>query len=95
MEGKLLFRLLTPLKEVCSCRCDSVVLFEKENARGQGGGSLGIHPGHLPAVIALEDNRPLKVFSQGNAVFEALVHGGFARVDSGSVTVLTSSAEVD
>ena len=94
MEGKLLFRLLTPMKEVASFRCESVNLFEKDDAQGWGGGSIGVHRGHLPAVIALAEGGPVKATSQGKTVFHALVRGGFARVDGESVTVLTPSAEV-
>ncbi len=94
MDKKLLFRLLTPAKEVASCRCDAVNLFEKESLQGSGGGSIGIHRGHLPAVIALAEGGPLQVLTQGKTVFAARVRGGFARVDRESVTVLTPSAEV-
>ncbi len=94
MEGKLLFRLLTPMKEVASFRCESVNLVEKGDSEGWGGGSIGVHRGHLPAVIALAEGGPVKATSQGKTVFHALVRGGFARVDGASVTVLTPSAEV-
>ena len=94
MEGKLLFRLLTPMKEVASFRCESVNLCEKDDAEGWGGGSIGIHRGHLPAVIALAEGGEVKAVSQGKTVFQACVRGGFARVDGESVTVLTPDAEV-
>lgn len=93
MDGGLLFRILTPLKDVATFRCDAVNLVEKDNAEGQGG-SIGILRGHLPAVIALEENSPVTVSANGKAVFAATVRGGFARVEQGSVTVLTPSAYV-
>ena len=93
MAGELLFKLLTPMKEVASCSCDAVSLVEKDNAQNQGG-SLGIRPGHLSAVIALEDNGQVRATAEGKTVFSAIVRGGFARVDSKSVTVLTPDAEV-
>lgn len=93
MEGGLLFRLLTPLKDVASFQCDAVNLIEKDNGQGEGG-SIGILRGHLPAVIALENNSPVTVSAQGKAVFSALVRGGFARVEPKSVTILTPSADV-
>lgn len=93
MEGDLLFHLLTPLQEVASCRCDAVTLFEKDGAQGFGG-SIGIRRGHLPAVVALAEGGTVKVTAEGRTVFAATVRGGFARVDHGSVTVLTPEAEV-
>ena len=93
MAEEILFKLLTPLKEVASYSCDAVSLFEKDNAHGQGG-SLGVRPGHLPAVIALEDSSQVRATAKGNIVFSAIVRGGFARVDGQSVTVLTPEAEV-
>ena len=93
MEGELLFHLLTPLKEVASCRCETVNLIEKDGAEGRGG-SLGIRLGHLPAVVALAENSAVSVKNQDKTVFSARVRGGFARVDRASVTVLTPEAEV-
>ena len=93
MDGGLLFRILTPLKDVASFRCDAVNLVEKDNAEGKGG-SIGILRGHLPAVIALEENSPVTVSTKGKTVFAATVRSGFARVDQGSVTILTPSANV-
>ena len=93
MEGELLFHLLTPLREVASCRCDAVTLYEKDGAQSFGG-SIGIRRGHLPAVVALAEGGTVKVTSEGKTVFAATVRGGFARVDQGSVTVLTPEAEV-
>ena len=68
MAEEILFKLLTPLKEVASYSCDAVSLFEKDNDQGQGG-SLGVRPGHLPAVIALEDIKfPVKAHFNGKIV---------------------------
>ncbi|MBR2717302.1 MAG: hypothetical protein IKP17_08945 [Oscillospiraceae bacterium] len=93
MEDGLLFRLLTPRKEVASCRCDAVELWAKDNAKGEGGGSMGVRRGHLPAVVALEKGGPVRALADGKPVFSARVRGGFARVDAKSVTVLTPEAE--
>ena len=94
MAEEILFKLLTPLKEVASYSCDAVSLFEKDNDQGQGG-SLGVRPGHLPAVIALEDSSQVRATTKGNTVFSAMVRGGFARVDGQSVTVLSPEAELN
>ena len=94
MAGELRFQLLTPMKEVVSCTCDTVNLFEKDPAEGWGGGGIGIRRGHLPAVIALAEDGPIRVLTEGKLVFSARVRGGFARVDAESVTVLTPEAEL-
>lgn len=94
MEGGLTFRLLTPRKEVAACACDAVNLWEREGKEGRNGGSIGIRRGHLPAVIALAEDGPLRVSLEGKTVFSARVRGGFARVEPGAVTVLTPAAEV-
>ena len=93
MEGELLFHLLTPLKEVASCRCEAVSLVEKDGTQAMGG-SIGIRHGHLPAVVALAENSEVRVTSREKTVFSAKVRGGFARVDRESVTILTPEAEV-
>ena len=94
MEGGLRFQLLTPMKEVANCSCDTVNLFEKDPADGWGGGSIGIRHGHLPAVVSLAEDGPIRVIAEGKTVFSARVRGGFARVDADSVTVLTPEANV-
>ena len=93
MDGEVMFRILTPLKDVASFRCEAVNLVEKDNAEGQGG-SIGILRGHLPAVIALEENSTVTASAKGKTVFSATVRGGLARVDQESVTILTPSANV-
>ena len=89
MDGGLLFRILTPLKDVASFHCDEVNLVEKDNAEGQGG-SIGILRGHLPAVIALEENSPVTASAKGKTVFSARTEGGFVTVLHDTVTVITN-----
>ena len=93
MAEKLVFRLLTPQGERCSCPCDTVDLWAKDDAQGRGGGSMGVRRGHLPAVVALEEGSRVRVVSGEKTVYAARIRGGFARVDRESVTVLTPEAE--
>ena len=93
MVPGLSFHLLAPMKEVASCSCDTVDLWEKDGKQGWGG-SIGIRRGHLPAVVALEEGGRVRVSTEGRTVFEARVRGGYARVEHDSVTVLTPEAEV-
>ena len=89
MAGDLRFRLLTPAGEGFSGPCDYVELTAKDDAAGNGGGSLGIRRGHLPAVVALEEGGRVRVLREGETAYAARVRGGFARITREEVTVLT------
>ena len=89
MAEKLRFRLLTPEGEVFSCSCDAVNLTAKDNTSGDGGGSLGVLPGHLPAVAALEEGGSVRCVTGGKTVFSCRVRGGFARIGREEMDVLT------
>ena len=91
--GSLRFRLLTPRGIAVDCLCGSVRLTARDDARGQGGGSYGVHPGHMPTLIALEEGGPLRLFAEGRQVYAARLRGGFARIGPAEVTVLTPQAE--
>ena len=89
MGGKLLFRVLTPQGEKFSGECEAVDLWARDDAEGNGGGSLGFRRGHLPAVVALAEGGRVKAMEGDNTVYSARIRGGYARVDRESVTVLT------
>ena len=93
MGAKLLFRVLTPQGERFKGECDAVDLWVTDDAAGNGGGSMGILPGHIPAVAALEEGGRVKAVDGGNTVYSARIRGGYARVDRESVTVLTPETE--
>ncbi|MBO4677436.1 MAG: hypothetical protein J5633_07820 [Oscillospiraceae bacterium] len=88
MAEKLRFRLLTPEGEIFSCLCDAVNFTVKDNASGEGGGSLGVLPGHLPAVAALEEGGGVRCVAGGKTVFSCRVRGGFARIGREEVDIL-------
>lgn len=93
MAEKLVFHLVTPQGERCSCPCDAVDLWAKDDALGCGGGSMGFRRGHIPAVVALEEGSTVRAVAGDKTVYAARIRGGFARVDRESVTVLTPDAE--
>lgn len=86
--GELTLRLLTPRGEKDGASCDSVTLIARDDENGEGGGSVGIRRGHLPAVIALEDGSAVKAYSDGAAVASFTVSGAFAEVRDNVVTVI-------
>ena len=79
-------RVVTPAGAVLDIRCDSVRL---NAADEQGGGSLGIRHGHMPAMIVLERGR-LTAFSEGEKIKDIGVGGGVATVSDDVVTVLAT-----
>ena len=80
--------ILSPEGERARIECDSVTVFARDNARGEGGGSLGIRRGHIPAVAALEKNSRVTAKSAGRVISEYVVSGGFVRLKDNTVTVI-------
>ncbi len=66
--------------------CDSVKLCAKDSAKGTQGGWIGIHRGHMPALISLA-NAPVSAFLAGDTVCNYAVTGGIAHVCSNIITV--------
>ena len=89
----LTLRIVTPEGEKASVPCDSVTLFARDGAGGEGGGSVGIRRGHLPAVIALENKSTVKAATGGKSAASFTVSNAFARVRDNVVTVVAETAE--
>lgn len=94
MNGLTLI-ILSPEGERARVECDSVTVFARDDARGEGGGSVGIRRGHIPAVIALENNSRVTAKSAGSIVSEHIVSGGFARVKDNTVTVISADTSLE
>lgn len=90
-SAPLEFIVLTPHGEAADLRCDSVHLTLCDDETGRGGGLIGFHRGHLPAVLALGDG-PAEALLHGEPVFHSVLHGGFASVRSDVIRVITDSA---
>ena len=67
------FIVLTPHGEAVDVHCDSVHLTVCDDETGHGGGQVGFHRGHLPAVLALGDG-PADALLHGEAVFHTVVN---------------------
>ena len=87
------FIVLTPHGEAVDVHCDSVHLTICDDETGHGGGQVGFHRGHLPAVLALGDG-PADALLRGETVFRTVLHGGFASVRNDVIRVITDS-EID
>ncbi|MBO4278156.1 MAG: hypothetical protein J5925_07155 [Clostridia bacterium] len=90
MSTLIRFEIVTPEGKKASVECESVNVFARDNAQGEGGGSVGFRPGHMPAVAALGKGE-VCAFSGGKRIYSAFVEGGFALVRDNTVTVLTES----
>ena len=82
--------ILTPHGEAVDVRCDSVHLTLCDDETGHGGGLVGFHRGHLPAVLALDDGAA-DAMLHGESVFHSTLHGGFASVRDDVIRVITDS----
>ena len=87
----LTLRIVTPQGIFASAECDSVRLNAADAENEKGGGSIGIRPGHIPALIALS---PCTVIAwrNGETVLRTDVSSGFVSVEKDSVTVISDSA---
>ncbi|MBR4881568.1 MAG: hypothetical protein IKU19_06510 [Clostridia bacterium] len=68
--------------------CDSVHLKVCDNTLGQGGGSMGIRPGHIKSLISVERG-PVVAYLDGKEIFSLDTDGGFATVENDNVTIVT------
>ncbi|MCR5808983.1 MAG: hypothetical protein K6G56_05420 [Clostridiales bacterium] len=94
MNG-LTLAVIVPGGEAARVSCDTVTLTAMDGANGQGGGSMGILPGHIPAVIALEPGSLVTALSGGRPAAAVRVGGGFASVSRDVVTVICEQAETE
>ena len=85
-------KVVTPTGVFAETECDSVTLTAADNADGQGGGSIGILPGHLPGIFALAEGEIRYRIGEKRSVC-CTVRGGFASLRDDVLTVLTNSVE--
>lgn len=85
--------ILTPEGEACRLPCEAVTLFARDNEAGEGGGSVGIRRGHIPALIALEPGSIVKARAEGGSETRYKVSRGFAAVKDDIVTAAAETAE--
>ncbi len=85
---ELLLTVITPGETYGPIPCDSVRVTIPDNAAGTGGGSYGIRPGHISALLVL-DAGSLQAFSAGRSVFTAQCGCGFASVEHNRITAVT------
>ena len=90
MKTPIVFRIVTPDGIKANTDCESVNVFARDNEKGEGGGSVGIRPGHLPAIVALGKGE-VCAFRDNKKVCSAFVEGGFAIVRDNTVTVMTDT----
>ncbi len=87
-SAPITLRIFNCMGEAQTMSCDSVTLCAKDNAKGQFGGSMGIHRDHADALIALSDS-PILAYSDGTVLAEIPISNGFAFVSKNVVTVFS------
>ena len=91
-SAPLTFIVLTPHGEAANLACDSVHLTICDDENGHGGGLVGFHRGHVPAVLAL-GNGIAEAKLGGKTIFRSVVQGGFASVRDDVIRVITDSVK--
>ncbi len=90
--GSLTVKIVTARGSQDPVRCNSVHLTLCDDAKGLGGGSYGVRPGHAKALFALADG-PVQALSAGKTVLAGRCCGGFAAVEQNTVTIVTERFE--
>ena len=94
MEKKLTLKIVTPNGTAAEHTCTALRLPVMDDKTGHGGGSYGIHPGHLPAMMALSPDR-ITAKHGAEVTFAATIRGGIAVVERDTVTVLTDECTLE
>ncbi len=67
--------------------CDSIIMNAQEGSKN-GGGSFGVHYGHIDAIAALAKGKTT-AYLDGKVVKKLITGDGFAKITRDSVTILT------
>lgn len=94
MEKTLTLKIVTPDGPAAEHTCTSLRLTVLDDKSGHGGGSYGIHPGHVPAVFALAE-AAVTAYNGSDITYTAHVKGGLASLKGDTLTVLTDSCTVE
>ncbi len=92
MNGLTLL-IVTPEGEKLRIACEAVTFFARDNEKGEGGGSVGIRRGHLPALAALEPGSVVFARADGKDFPAGTVSRGFVSVKNDVVTVIAETAD--
>ncbi len=84
---RLTLNIVTPAGALPPVECDSIHLAVADNGEEKGGGSYGIRPGHIQALLALERGG-IAAFLRGEKIFFGESGAGFASVDHDVVTAV-------
>lgn len=84
-ENKITLKIVTPSRELYNSPVDMVIMRTKS-------GDVGILHGHQPMVTVL-DYGVLRIQKDGEEELQATVFGGFAEIDSETITILSDAAE--
>ncbi len=88
-NGKVLeLNIVSPDEEKITVQCDSVRFQIGDDLSGQGGGSYGVHIGHVKSVMVMQAG-PVEARLNETLIFRADCKEGFVKVTPTAVTVVT------
>lgn len=90
MEKTITLTLIVPDGQTTTCTCDALQ-FTIPDGQGKNkhcGGSIGIHPGHTDALMAVAAGEVTAALA-GQTVLRSAIGAGLAMVSGDAVTILT------
>lgn len=88
------FNVVSPDAEKITVPCDSVCFQIRDNLEGEGGGSYGVHIGHVKSVLAMRAGK-VEAKLADKTVWCGDCKEGFVKVTPISVTVVTEGFTVE
>ena len=90
MEKTMLLSIVVPDGKETSVRCDAVRFQIPDGAKNKPtGGSVGIHPGHMDALISVAAGEVTASLA-GKTVLHCTVDAGLAMVQKDAVNIMTA-----
>ena len=90
MEKTITLTLIVPDGQTTTCTCDALrfTIPDGQGKNKHSGGSIGIHPGHTDALMAVAAGE-VRATLTGQPILHCLVGDGLAMVSGTAVTILT------
>ncbi len=88
MEKTITLTLIVPDGQTTTCTCDALRFTIPDGQKQKCGGSIGIHPGHTDALMAVAAGDVTAALA-GQTVLRAAIGDGLAMVSGDKVTILT------
>lgn len=94
MEKTITLTLIVPDGQKTTCTCDALRFTIPDGQKKKNGGSIGIHPGHTNALMAVTAGKVTATLA-GQTVLSCTTGDGLAMVSGDEVTILTDRVLVE